>query len=118
MSTAAIAAASLSAQSAVAQRTACEAMLNSFDSKHTTLSAMQEYASCVNLLHPVEISADSLFILKVLVTIGLASAMFVGAKEYRATKDWLNVVVFSFAAMLCVPAAIALLGLFFTVLFA
>lgn len=65
-----------SAQATTAKKIACQSIVSSFDSKTATIQESQTYASCIQLLHPSEMSGAEVIAIKVLIVVALLGAAF------------------------------------------
>lgn len=93
---AASASANASSAATAAHRAECALTISNFDSKAATLGQMKEYASCVNYLHPADLSSSTLLTLKVSIIVSFMLAFLV-VFIHRKNLDWLERVFGFFA---------------------
>lgn len=96
-------------ESSEAKRTACEAMTQTFDNKSATVQSMQQYADCVNLLYPQDLSDGAMLFAKLLVILGLVLWAGVGTYLYKKGDSLIEFAIMGFIAGLAAPLIVAFL---------
>lgn len=86
----------------------CLGVEKNFDSLTATVEQKQEYAECVGLLHPNEMTGSEILAWKIIIFAGLGSAIFA---FWRFKDDLIEAVIFSLVALLGVPIVLMLIGL-------
>ena len=112
--TSAAMAAIASTQAATAQSAAhkarisqCKITIADFDAQTATVSEMQEYSDCVDVLYPREPSGDAIIALKVLFVSALIGALFAAWKD---RGDWEDVFLSGLLGFIMAPVALTLVA--------
>ncbi len=100
-----------------AKKTACMSYIQNYKAETATVEEMREYASCVERLHPNELSDGGIIAVKVLIVAAIVG-IFIGAYQARYERDYFDKFMFCFFGALFLPALIFLgamlvLGVFF-----
>jgi hypothetical protein len=104
-------------QAREAQKLACNSFVHQYDAQAATDAQMQQYAECVNLLHPQDLSDGAVLLIKLTIVVTLAGGAY---GYYRATKepytDSTDRVMYTLAGlfMACLGGLFAALGFLFS----
>ena len=96
------------AQSERAKKLACESLEQSFEPKTATIQQKQDYAECMRLLYPQEMSAGDVFALKIVLVIafiGMGIGGAIGARDDVPTGF-----IFGLIGFLIAPIAAGIVG--------
>lgn len=69
--------------SIAAHKAECVGTLANFDSRTATIAEQKSYASCVNLMHPSQITDSGVMAIKICILIVFASAIFGGLRGWK-----------------------------------
>jgi hypothetical protein len=87
----------------------CNVIIDSYDSHDADIHAMQEYADCVDTIHPKNFAVGDTFILKALFVSAIFCAIFIIWRESRKFYSDITVGILGFIA--------TSLAIFFALLF-
>jgi hypothetical protein len=78
-----------SQQAAEAKRIACESFVKDYEHNTATVHDRRQYAQCIQLLQPVEVSGSAALLLKVCIVCGLIGGVVWGWRAWRDSGDWI-----------------------------
>ena len=76
-------------QAAEAKRIACESFVQGYAHNTATVHDRKQYAECIQLLQPVEVSGSAALLLKVCIVCGLLGGLYGAWREWKDSGDWI-----------------------------
>lgn len=71
-----------------AHKAECYATIQAFDSRVATVEQQQGYASCIDFVHPREVTHSEAVVLKIVIALVLLSIPFGAWRGYSKSGDW------------------------------
>ena len=91
----------------------CNNVLSNYNSTTATVQQMQEYANCIDVVHPKELDVSSVVLFKVVFVIAVVAMIVTAFKDYKQSKSIVDASLFGFVSFIMAICTSVFIGLLY-----